>query len=91
MSLISGFGFLVRSPKHGELLSLEWGMILQLSNIIFPDENSDVNIPKNRINYNALLDTKEVGNSLNSLLDHAWWWVSISKYFILGRVSLLSF
>ena len=29
--------FLVRSPKDGELLGLEWGMILQVSNIIFPD------------------------------------------------------
>ena len=34
--------FLVRSPKDGELLGLEWGMILQVSNMIFPDENSGV-------------------------------------------------
>ena len=34
--------FLVRSPKDGELLALEWGMTLQVSNIIFPDENSGV-------------------------------------------------
>ena len=36
------FAFLARSPKDGELLDLEWGMILQVSNIIFPDENSCV-------------------------------------------------
>ena len=29
--------FLVRSPKDGELLGLEWGMIMQVSNIMFPD------------------------------------------------------
>ena len=65
--------FLVRSPKDGELLGLEWGMILQVSNIIFPDEipASDVNITKGRIKYDFLLDAKEVGNSSNSLLDHA--------------------
>ena len=34
--------FLVRSPKGGELLGLEWGMTIQVSNIIFPDENSGV-------------------------------------------------
>ena len=34
--------FLVRSPKDGELLGLERGMMLQVSNIIFPDENSGV-------------------------------------------------
>ena len=34
--------FYVRNPKDGELLGLEWGMILQVSNIIFPDENSGV-------------------------------------------------
>ena len=33
---------LVRSPKDGELLGLEWGMIPQASNIIFPDQNSGV-------------------------------------------------
>ena len=27
--------FSVRSPKDGELLGLEWGMIRQVSNIIF--------------------------------------------------------
>ena len=32
---------------------------------------SDVNITKNRIKYDFLLDAKEVGNSSNSLLDHA--------------------
>ena len=55
-----------------------------ISKIIFPDENpaSDVNIPKSRIKYDALLDAKEVGNSSNSLLDNTWWIVSISKYFI---------
>ena len=85
--------FLVRSPKDGELLGLEWGMKLQVSNIIFPDGilASNVNIPKSRIKYDVLLDAKEVGNSFNSLLDHAQWWVSISKSFIKGRLSLLSF
>jgi len=34
--------FLVRSPKDGELLGLEWGMILQVGSIIFPGENSGV-------------------------------------------------
>ena len=34
------FPFLVRSPKDGELLGLEWGMIRQVSNIIFPGESS---------------------------------------------------
>ena len=29
--------------------------------------SSDVNIPKSPINFDALLDTKEVGNSSNSL------------------------
>lgn len=33
---------LARSPKDGELLGLEWGMIRQVSNIILPDENSGV-------------------------------------------------
>ena len=32
------YPFLVRSPMDGELLGLEWGMILQVSDIIFPDE-----------------------------------------------------
>ena len=32
--------FLVRTPKDGELLGLEWGMRLQVSNIICLDENS---------------------------------------------------
>ena len=31
--------FLMRSLKDGELFGLEWGMIRQVSNIIFPDEN----------------------------------------------------
>ena len=31
--------FLVRGPKDGELLGLEWGMILQVRNMTFPDEN----------------------------------------------------
>ena len=31
--------FLVRSPKDGDLLGVKWGMIPQVSNIIFPDEN----------------------------------------------------
>ena len=34
--------FLVRTPKDGELLGLKWGMTLQVSNIIFLDENSGV-------------------------------------------------
>ena len=34
--------FLVQSPKDGKLLPLEWGMIHQVSSIIFPDENSCV-------------------------------------------------
>ena len=34
--------FLVRSPKDGELLDLESGMITQVSNIMCPDQNSDV-------------------------------------------------
>ena len=33
---------LVQSPKDRELLGLEWGMILQVSIVIFPDENSGV-------------------------------------------------
>ena len=32
----------MRSPKDGELLGLEWGMIPQVSNITFPDENCGV-------------------------------------------------
>ena len=32
---------------------------------------SNVNIRKSRIKYVVLLDAKEVGNSWNSLLDHA--------------------
>ena len=53
----------MRSSKDGELFGLEWGMILQVSNIIFPDEipASDVNIPKSRIKY----------VSLDAKLDHA--------------------
>lgn len=31
--------FLVRSPKDGDLLGVKWGMIVPVSNIIFPDEN----------------------------------------------------
>ena len=56
----------MRGPKDGEILGLEWGMILQISNIISPDEKflaSDDNIPKSRDKYDVLLDTKEVGNS----------------------------
>ena len=34
--------FLVRSPKDGELLSLEWGMTIQVTNVMCPDENSGV-------------------------------------------------
>ena len=34
--------FLVGSPKDGELLDLKSGMITQVSNIIWPDQNSDV-------------------------------------------------
>ena len=36
------FSSLVRSPKDGELLGLEWGIIRQVSNTIFPDPNSCV-------------------------------------------------
>ena len=32
---------------------------------------SDVNIPKSRLKYEVLFYAKEVGNSSNSLLDHA--------------------
>ena len=32
---------------------------------------SDVNIPKGRTQYDALLDAREVENSSNSLLDHS--------------------
>ena len=32
--------FLMQSPKDGELFRLQWGMIFQVSNIIFPDENA---------------------------------------------------
>ena len=62
----------MRSSNDGELFRLEWGMVLQVSHIIFPDEilASDVNIPKSRIMY-VLLDAKEVGHSSNSMLDHA--------------------
>ena len=54
----------MRIPKDGELLGLEWGMILQVSNIIFPDENSGVRCQysKGSDKY-VLLDAKEVGNS----------------------------
>ena len=36
------------AKSDGELLGLEWGIILQVSHIIFPDEipGSDVNIPE---------------------------------------------
>ena len=34
--------FLVRSPKDVELLGLERGMTIQVSNIMFPEENSGV-------------------------------------------------
>ena len=36
------YTFLVRSPKDGELLALERDMTLQVSNIVFPEENSGV-------------------------------------------------
>ena len=41
---IINFQFLVRSPRDGELLGLEWQIIRQvlLSNTIFPDQNSGV-------------------------------------------------
>ena len=32
---------------------------------------SDVNVPKSWIKHDVLLDAKEVGDSSNSLLDHA--------------------
>ena len=62
----------MRSSNDGELFRLESGMVLQVSNIIFPDEipMSDVNIPKSRIMH-VLLDAKEVTHSSNSMLDHA--------------------
>ena len=43
---------------------LEWGMILQVSNIIFPDENSHPPKESDEM-YEVLLDAKEVGNYLN--------------------------
>ena len=36
------YNFLVQSPKDRELLGLEWGVILQVSNILLPDENSGI-------------------------------------------------
>ena len=33
---------LLQSLKDGELLGLEWGMLLQVSNIIYPDENAAI-------------------------------------------------
>ena len=46
---------------------LEWGMIRQVSNIIFPVENAGYSKASDK----GLLDAREVGNYLNSLLDHA--------------------
>ena len=66
--------FLVPSPKDEELLGLERGMIPQVSNIIVPDKNSGVRrqyILKCVTQYDALLESKEVEDSSNSLLDHA--------------------
>ena len=64
--------FLVRGLKDVELLSLEWGMILQLSNIIFPVEKfwrqMSIFQRVGQNNYDVLLDAKEVGNCSNSLL-----------------------
>ena len=73
-TLDKSVSFLVQSPKDGELLGLEWGMILQVSNIIFPDENSGLRCQYYKGSdkrYDFLLDSKEVGNSSNSLLHHA--------------------
>ena len=43
----------MRSPKDGELLGSEKNMILQVSNIICPDQ-------KDRTQYDALLNAKEL-------------------------------
>ena len=62
--------FNAKSDGQRRTIRFKWGMILQVSNIIIPA--SDVSIPKSRMKY-GLLDAKEVGNSSNSLLDHAYW------------------
>ena len=45
-------------------------------------------LPKGRTQFDGLLETKEVENSLNSFLDQKQRWVSISKQ---GSVSPLVF
>ena len=66
----------MRRPKDGELFSLEWGMITQVSNIMCPDQiGHQMSIfQRGQTQYDALLESKEVENSL---LHHVWWWVRI--------------
>ena len=49
----------MRSPKDGGLLGIEWGVIPQVSNIVFPDQNSGVRCQCSKgfdtIIYDALL------------------------------------
>ena len=66
----------------GNYLSLEWGMVAEVSSIY------GAYLPKGRTQFDGLLDTKEVENSLNSLLDQKHRWVSTSKQ---GSVSPLVF
>ena len=54
-------------------------MINQVSNIICPDKKFRRQMSKGQEQNDALLDGKRVENSSNSLLDHAQWWVSISR------------
>ena len=72
----------MRSLKDGELLGLEWGMIHQVSNIIFPDENAASRCQYSKESDKNMMSYLTQKRSLNSLLDHAWWWVIISKYII---------
>ena len=51
---------------------------------------SDVNTLRGWTKCDALVDTMELENSSNSLLDHKYWWVSISIYFKLGNVTAYS-
>ena len=50
--------FLVLSPNDVDLSGLEWGMILQVNNIIFPYQKSI--FQKSWTQYDALLNAKEV-------------------------------
>ena len=61
LPLSYGFRFLVPSPKDGELLGLEWGMIPQVSNIVFPDENSHLMQKRLEILRILSLTTRSVG------------------------------